>query len=784
MWKKFFNLNTKILILIGTTAIIIFATAITYISLNSKNMAFKDAKKITNSYAKEYANLIKSNIDIDIGASRVLSYSFLDYKKIPIENRNVIYTDILKNTFIENPKYLAVWASFELSAYGEEGYNKSYGRNRIEVFSLNNKIKINKEKLNLESDDIKSLYFKIKSAKEEVVTEPYWYSYTKSSEDAILEASICSPILEEGKFIGLAGVDVPLDKFQKLTDKISPYDGSYAFLVSNNGVFVAHPNKKIIGKKISDIHSKLDDNFNILEKIEEGKTFHFISNILKENDEDNYYSFAPIFFGKSLSPWSIGISVPVEKIIEEANNNFKTSIWIGIIGLLILSIVVWLIAQYITEPLMKTSKTVKKLAKGDIKYVKKMSVNSNDEIGEIRDSVNILITSLKSTAKFAKQIGKGNLTSKFKLLSKKDVLGNALLNMRSSLISAKKEEEKRKEDDNKRNWATSGIAKFNEILRRNNDNIKELSYEVISNLVRYLGANQGGLFVINSEKEEKYIELVASFAYDRKKFIEKYILKGEGLIGRSVQEKETIYMTNIPQTYIEVTSGLGKNTPSSLLIVPLKLNDNVFGVVEVASFDEFEDYKVKFLEKIGESIASTISAVKISIRTSKLLEATKRQSEVLASQEEEMRQNLEELQATQEESARKEHEMSGRIQAINRSFIQMELDMKGNILQANDQFFKLIAYSKYEMLGKPYEMFINQIYSQSEEYKNLWNKLMSGDFVSGEFQLDNKLGKIIYLRGSFNPISDMNGKLYKIIQLASDVTNEVNFQKKLKIKNL
>ena len=782
MWKLNIKLNAKILLLIESTIVIIFAIAIGYISLSSKKMALEDAKKITNSHARENANLIKADLEKDMGIARALSYSFLSYENIPREQRKEIYSNILKNTFIENPIFLAVWASFELETYGEETYDKTYGRERFEIYSSNNKIVVSKEKLNMSGDDVKSIYYNIKIKKQEVLTDPYWYSYTKQNDDRILEASICAPILEGEKFIGLTGVDVPLNRFQILTDKISPFENSFAFLVSYDGSFVAHPDKKIIGKKIPRIYPELEREFNLTEKIKEGKAFSFISNQLVKNQDDFYYSFAPIKIGNSDTPWTLAIAVSMDNILEKPNENFYISILVGFIGLLVLFIIIWFISLYITKPLNRTAKIVKKLAKGDIKDVKKMKVLSKDEIGEIRHSVNILISGLKSTAKFANQIGKGNLNYDFKLLSKKDVLGNALLNMRASLKKAKDEEENRQTEDNKRNWATHGVAKFSEIMRHHNSNMTDLSYQIISNLVKYLEANQGGLFVINNEYDnpnKNFIELASSFAYGRKKFVVKRIEIGEGLVGRSVQEKETIYMTQIPEGYIEITSGLGKNIPSSLLIVPLKINEEVLGVIEVASFSELENYQIEFVEKIAESIASTISTVKINIRTSELLEATRKQSEVLAAQEEEMRQNLEELQTTQEESARKEQEMRGRIDAINRSFILLELDMKGNILQANNLFLKLLGYSKYEIIGKSYSMFLSQEYAQSEEYGRLLSKLLNGESIIGEFEIEDKMGNPIYLRGSFNPISDINGKLYKIIQLATDATNEVKLSNKI-----
>jgi methyl-accepting chemotaxis protein len=281
----------------------------------------------------------------------------------------------------------------------------------------------------------------------------------------------------------------------------------------------------------------------------------------------------------------------------------------------------------------------------------------NDEIGEMSRALNELVGGLKALSGIALEIGRGNYNSDFKPLSDDDVLGNSLLRMRDDLKAAAIEDAKRKREDEHRNWASLGVAKFSDILRQNNDKLDKLSYSVISNLVDYLNANQGGIFLINESEAVAFIELESCYAFNREKHLEKRIEMGEGLIGRCILEKETIYLSDVPDNYIKITSGLGDSNPRCLLLVPLAMNEKVFGVIEIASFNEIQPYQIEFVEKIAEIIASTLSTVKINMQTSKLLEQSKIQAEELVAQEEEMRQNMEELRATQEESSRKELEL-------------------------------------------------------------------------------------------------------------------------------
>ena len=343
--------------------------------------------------------------------------------------------------------------------------------------------------------------------------------------------------------------------------------------------------------------------------------------------------------------------------MDNSLKNLKNFIIITCIVLVFTSLILaFFTARSLVVPIQYIKGILLSMSKGILPNEK--IKERSDEIGEMSKALNELVIGLKAISGFALEIGKGNYDTKFKPLSDRDVLGNSLLRMRDDLKAANIEDAKRKIEDEQRNWATTGIARFSEILRQNNDKLEALSFNIISNLVKYLDTNQGGIFIINNnDKSDIFIELVACYAYNRQKFLEKRIETGEGLVGRCILEKETIYLTDIPENYVKITSGMGDSNPRSLLLVPLEMNNEVFGAIEVASFDEIQKYQIEFVEKIAESIASTLSAVKINMQTTKLLEQSRIQTEELASQEEEMRQNLEELRATQEQSSRKEHDL-------------------------------------------------------------------------------------------------------------------------------
>jgi len=310
----------------------------------------------------------------------------------------------------------------------------------------------------------------------------------------------------------------------------------------------------------------------------------------------------------------------------------------------------------LSRPINKTKNILLQISKGihpDITLKE-----GRDEIGQMAKALHAVVNGLKSVSNFTQEIGKGNFTTDFTPLSDDDVLGQSLLEMRQELQEAKAEEEKRAEENRQRTWASQGVALFSDILRKNDENLEALSFDIISNMVKYTNSNQGGVFIVNdNDRDNMFLEMSACYAYDRQKFLSRKIEVGEGLVGRCYQEQERIFLTEIPEDYIKISSGLGEVTPTCLLLIPLAYNDRIFGIMEIASVHEYKQYEIEFMERIGESIAATISSVKANVQTQMLLEQSQQQAEEMSAQEEEMRQNMEELRATQEQSARREQEL-------------------------------------------------------------------------------------------------------------------------------
>ncbi len=304
------------------------------------------------------------------------------------------------------------------------------------------------------------------------------------------------------------------------------------------------------------------------------------------------------------------------------------------------------LARGLSQPMLKIRDDITTLSKGA--FPLKTEKIYKDELGEINESLNALIDKTKQVTTFADNIGKRQFDTTFVINNKEDLLGNALVDMQENLKNISEEEQIR-------NWLSSAKASFNEILRENNDNLEKLGKSIISNLVKYLNANQGAFFLLNDEKTG--LKLVSAYAYDRYKFINKTIGVGEGLVGQCFQEKEMIYLLDVPENYAEISSGLGQANPKCILIVPLKTEESVYGVLELASLEPLKKYEIEFIEGIAESIAITIYAVKSNEQTKKLLLELQQNADKMKSQEDSTLKSLQELQEAQAIMKEREKEL-------------------------------------------------------------------------------------------------------------------------------
>ncbi len=318
--------------------------------------------------------------------------------------------------------------------------------------------------------------------------------------------------------------------------------------------------------------------------------------------------------------WVIGTGVYVEEIDQMVAQKRKELrqrlrimtryiVIIAIIMLTISTILIYLLARSITDPLEKTKDLLSKMAQGRI--VDPPKINRKDEIGLMNQSLARLIEGFKRYAKFADEIGKGNFNAQFQPLSRYDVLGHELLLMRDRLVEARKKELEQIEQEKKRHWVSTGVSMFSEIITSHSADIEKLCDIVLKKLLDYTGAVIGGIYLVKFDEENPdarpYLELVATYAYNRKKIVQKRLEINEGLVGACVTERQPIYVTDIPENYIQLQTGLIGAKPKNIYISPIKYELKVFGAIELASVELFDEYHKQLIDQVAQNLAVALS---------------------------------------------------------------------------------------------------------------------------------------------------------------------------------
>ncbi len=243
----------------------------------------------------------------------------------------------------------------------------------------------------------------------------------------------------------------------------------------------------------------------------------------------------------------------------------------------------------------------------------------------------------------------------------------AVIEARTSEIQKQSEAILKKSEEEKfHNWITQGLATFGDIISKHKGSLEELSREILRNLVRYVGADQGTMSIANKQDEaDEHLMVLSTYGVNHDRLKKRRIEIGEGLIGSTYKDKEKKTLRNLPPDYIQVESGLGKSCPTTLILVPLKTDDGeIQGVIELAFLNEVTDVMQSFLDQVSAVIALNVHAANLNYMTVRLLQQSKEQTEELQAQEEEMRQNMEELEATQEELKRREKEYQEKIKDL------------------------------------------------------------------------------------------------------------------------
>ena len=772
--KIFNSLTVRIISVFSIIMLFIFSTFTFFFIKYNTNQLIDNKKLEIEKTTSEMALQINTFIEAKINISTTIASSFENFQDIEEKNRRTVYDNILKNCLTKNNALLAVWVKFkpytidnndtlyENTIHGISGqYIKCFYRDKEKIV----------EKPRTLQDEMEFTNFidNKKQNSRAYIYAPKTNNYSNSLTDTTFIISIISPIYYNNEFIGITGIDIELQELMNLfATEQQLYD---IYILSDEKKFIFHANKKFQNKLLTNIYPTLSENYQLIKKIEAGESFTNSGKIFHSITE-NYYFFNSIFIKDANKFWNIIISVPSSEINRKKSEWIISIIITAIILYLFLLFIPFLLSNFLKAFLKKISLFLKKLSTGEFYSNEKKNISfAIKDLQNISEEQETLQKNLQKTAKFATTLSKSNIDADFKAHSENDILGKSLIKLQNNIIKNKQRDEERLEKQKNINWFNAGIAKFSEILRKNQNDIESLTYMTISQLTEYIDAIQGGFFVTNFDNENNtnYLSLSAFYSYNRKIYLKKRIDYGDGLVGTCAIEQKIIH-TQIPDNYLEISSGLGKAKPQCAILCPLLFNNELYGVIEIASINQIKDYQIKFVENISGTIASAIASYKINRKTVELLKESNKHSDKMIKKETELKEKIREFEIIQAEASKAEKQMNGIINSLNEIGYTAEFDIKMKAISVNNKLLKILKTTYSEATSKNYFDFFSIDIDDLEQHNKYWETVKKGNNVA--FFLKTMVaGNEIWFNVILSPIFDENNQVIKTLFIAFDYTS-------------
>jgi HAMP domain-containing protein/CheY-like chemotaxis protein/signal transduction histidine kinase len=268
----------------------------------------------------------------------------------------------------------------------------------------------------------------------------------------------------------------------------------------------------------------------------------------------------------------------------------------------------------------------------------------------LTDNVNqlagTLTTQLRAISEVSQAVTQGDLTRSIAVEAEGEVaeLKDTINQMIENLAETTR---KNSEQD----WLNSNMARFTGTLQGERD-LETVSRLIMSELTPLVGAQHGAFFMMESpggEGDDFELRLLSTYGYKQRKNVPNKFKIGEALVGQAALEQKPILVTQAPEDYVRISSGLGEGLPINLIVLPVLFEDQVLAVIELASFQRFSAVQQAFLEQLAETIGVVLNTIGANMRTEELLAQSQGLTQELQSQSEELQAQQEELQQTNKE---------------------------------------------------------------------------------------------------------------------------------------
>ncbi len=298
----------------------------------------------------------------------------------------------------------------------------------------------------------------------------------------------------------------------------------------------------------------------------------------------------------------------------------------------------------------------------------------------LTDNVNQLANNLtiqvRSIGEVATAVTKGDLTGTITVEARGE-LDDLKKNLNLMIANLRETTERNNEQD----WLKTNLARFSRMMQGQRD-LESVSRLIMSELTPLVSAQHGAFYMkdengVGDSNRTEALKLVATYAYKERKHVANRFAEGEGLVGQAALEKKPILLTNVPDDYIQITSGLGEAPPRNIIVLPVVFEGEVKGVIELASFARFSQINQIFLDQLAESVGVVLNMISANMRTEELLKKSQALTQELQSQSAE-------LQAQQEELRRTNAELETQARTLKASEEQLK-DQQEELQQINEE---------------------------------------------------------------------------------------------------
>ena len=270
-------------------------------------------------------------------------------------------------------------------------------------------------------------------------------------------------------------------------------------------------------------------------------------------------------------------------------------------------------------------------------------------------------------------------------------------------------------------WVKTHAAEISVELQ-NTRTVVDLAQSFLSWASPLLGVGHGVLYIL--DEADNRLRLLASYGYRERKQLNQHFGIGEGLVGQCAFEKTPITLTNPPDDYVRIGSGLGELVPKCIAALPILHTDKVLGVLEIASFQSFDDKSMALLEQVIPIFATNLEILRHTIRTQRLLEETQEQAKRMEMQAAQLEEQSVEMAAQQNELLQTEaltRQAEERSRLILNSVSEglFGLGMDGKISFVNPATCALLGYAEEELIGELMHAKVHYAYPDGSEFPRL-----------------------------------------------------------------